>query len=76
VKPVAKPVQNAVPKVEPKATAKPVAKPSAPLPATEGKSPGAALVATRIAVPAGTAGVVQAVGELAADGRIVFRKAP
>lgn len=33
------------------------------------------LVAARIAVPAGTAGAGRATGELAADGRIVFRKA-
>lgn len=34
------------------------------------------LVASRIAVPAGAAGAASAVGELTADGRIVFRKAP
>jgi hypothetical protein len=35
-----------------------------------------ALVAARIAIPAGAAGAAQALGELAADGRIVFRRAP
>jgi hypothetical protein len=46
----------------------------APVEAAAPRTP--ALVAARIAVPAGAAGAARAVGELAADGRIVFKKAP
>lgn len=57
----------------PKTVASPQPKPPAASPAGPALLPG--LVAARITVPAGAAGAARALGELAADGRIVFRKA-
>jgi hypothetical protein len=49
---------------------------SAPPAAKTEPSRAPSLVASQISVPAGAAGATKAVGELTADGRIVFRKAP
>jgi hypothetical protein len=67
----------AAPKPAAAGKAAPVAAPkAAPVPtAAPGPAREPTLVAKSIAIPAGAAGAARAVGELAADGRIVFRKA-
>ena len=57
------------------AAAAPAGKAVPPTVAKAGPERVPGLVAARIAVPAGAAGAARALGELAADGRIVFRKA-
>jgi hypothetical protein len=58
-----------------KAAAAPAGTAAPPTVAKAGPERVPGLVAARIAVPAGAAGAGRALGELAADGRIVFRKA-
>ena len=56
------------------AAAAPAVKPAPPVVAKAGPERVPGLVASRVAVPAGAAGAARAQGELAADGRIVFRR--